>query len=409
VRKKILFFIRAFEIIGPQTIRFSEIIKYLPEEYDIHILCFSLDNDSPKLEKIENFTVHRIPYSFLGRIFNAGMKKRRFQHNAHKNNEVNIIKRIIRLVSKPLLFPDILIIDFLLRKNDIIKIMQQNFDLIVGSAFPFSILKVGKLLHSENIRTPFIYDIGDPFFQNPVNSKIRNYLAYKYETKYLKYVDWLVVTNNITKRHYISTFGIILRSKISVIPQAYPVLEVNSNWTNNLKKTLSYPLKLIYAGNFYKRLRNPFNLYKSIKYLGSNNTSLDIFGAVPKSLQCKNIDNIQFLGTLRYNDMIMNYQNYNVIVFMDNAFGLQTPGKIWELISLKKPILFITNRTDSPALEVMQRYNGCLIVKNEVNEIINGILRIIENSIHFTYHYDGHLYTWKDISSMYQDIFKKLS
>lgn len=404
--KKALFIVRAFDYIGPQSIRFNEITRHLQKYLDVHVLCFSLTPFEQPVEKVDNLTIHRLPYSQIGRILNSGLRTGANTHKGKDKAFGNLIFKFIRAVGKSILFPDIFIVEYFMSKQRVKNLLKQEFDYVIGSAFPFSILLYGKLVKSISPKPHFIYDIGDPFFMNSVNNYLRNKIAFYYERHYLKFIDQLIVTNESTLLHYKKYFPKQSAYKTHIIPQAFRVArEFSSQITHSEKVT--FPVQLIYAGNFYKKLREPYNLFSAIELTSIDKVELHIYGVVNKRFQRK-IDNVKFLGAVPYNELLKSYEKYQITVFIDNSKGFQTPGKIWELIALKKPILFISDRTDSPAIEIIRNYSGAMIVKNEIKSITIGLNSMLDEMPNIKCIYKGEIKNWDELSYDFKTLIESL-
>lgn len=404
--KKALFIVRAFDYIGPQSIRFNEIIRHLEKYLDIHLLCFSLTHFEHSLEKVNNLTIHRLPYSPIGRILNSGLRSGVNTPKGNDRTHKHLIYKTIRALGKSLLFPDIFIIEHLLSRKYVKNLANQNFDYVIGSAFPFSILLYAKLIKSISPKTQFIYDIGDPFFMNSVNNYLRNKMAFYFERHYLKFIDQLIVTNESTLIHYKQHFPKQTANKIHIIPQAFRVIrEFKTQKTQSVK--VAFPVQLIYAGNFYRKLREPYNLFSSIELTGIDKVELHVYGVVNKRFH-RNLDNIKFLGAVPYNELLKAYERYHITVFIDNSKGFQTPGKIWELIALKKPILFISDRTDSPAMEIIRNYSGAIIVKNDINSITQGLNLMLKEFSNIKCNFKGEIKNWNELSEDFKSLLENL-
>jgi hypothetical protein len=57
-------------------------------------------------------------------------------------------------------------------------------------------------------------------------------------------------------------------------------------------------------------------------------------------------------------------------LFIDNEKGVQTSGKIYELITSNRPILILTNLNRCCLFEELVGMPGVFLVENEVNSII---------------------------------------
>lgn len=101
------------------------------------------------------------------------------------------------------------------------------------------------------------------------------------------------------------------------------------------------PIKLIYAGMFYQKIRNPEFMLSTLSKI--KNIKLDLFvgrGECEKILDSYISDNVtrtDFVNRGRYEEMICN--EYDILVNVGNISTLQAPSKMLELLSSGRPIL----------------------------------------------------------------------
>lgn len=412
--KKILFIVRSFSKGGPQPIRFQNIINFLKDDYDIHIIEFI--HDKEKIISEDGISIHQLQYSKIGRIINplktnTSIRVDKMLKKSVTANFVFYIKSFIR----GLFFPDTLCFEINKLRKKIFSLEKQfDFEIVVASAFPFSTLAVSKKIKQSYPSIKFLYDIGDPFYGNAKNGFIRNYFAKKYENYYLRFIDKLIVTNELTKKHYSETYGKSLtENNIAVIEQG-----IKSDFIKNIETAFSLKEKkeitLTYAGQLYIKLREPFALYEAIKK--SNLTKkqstlyLLMLGSYNKyfiKIQIAPI-HIKYLGAVNQMEVFDIYLKSDIIVFIDNAFGMQTPGKIFELIAVGKPILFISNNLGSPASQIAKQFNHIFYSENNPNSIITCIEKIIDQD---NYNIDNSLlkhFSWEYRAIQYKESLESL-
>ena len=90
----------------------------------------------------------------------------------------------------------------------------------------------------------------------------------------------------------------------------------------------------------------------------------------------------------------MEYLKADIIVFIDNAYGIQVPGKTIELLAFNKPILFISSNGQSASIKYFQSCQNFLKVENtykSIEQILNS-LKIM---------FEPETITGKDISGYY--------
>lgn len=392
--RKILFVVRSFSQSGAQPLRFRMILNFLKEEFEVHVLEIHHDKADSYYEKCIWF--HKIEYSLPGKFlnYNETKKKTKTTNTTHTDIKSTLFfKSILKKKVRKIFFPDILIFE----KRRLIKktlelISINEFQIVVSSGFPFTTMVLSKEVKEKYPFVRFIYDIGDPFFGNSQNGFIKNYFARYYEKKYLKYIDNLVVTNNVTLKHYLKNFGKeIKQDQIEIIQMGVNlefIEEMEQHFPFINKGRPDKNMDFVYAGQLYKSLREPFELYKAVAKWNSNIESgkinLFMYGSFRDAYKIRDSSshNIYFKGLASNEEIIGTYFTCDVIVFIDNAWGMQTPGKIFEVSAIGKPVLFISDNKESPAFEVVKDFKHFFFCRNNHIDIINTI-KYIDRDISF--------------------------
>ncbi len=394
-KKSVLFIARSYTLDVPRGLRFQNIIKYLEKDYNVHILAF--DHNSPVKESLDH-SLHFLKYSMLSKI----LKKNTF-FPFLRNTARGKLLGLFNLIFNKLLFPDNFIIE---RKKIIKKIVELDkeygFEIVVGVAFPITTFSIGKELKEKGLDFKWIIDIGDPFAENSAHnfSKRAKGKAESYEENTLSYADAIVVTNSLTKKMYKEKYQKLSEKEIVVIPQGANVMMQDKK-----NQVINSEFILVYAGIFYPKLREPYELFKAIEQW-KEPCSFKIYGMQ----NIYNIDSkkINFMGRTSHENIIKAYSHADVLVFVDNAYGLQTSGKIFELLTMEKPILFISDNLESPTKELLGEYNFIFYSKNSARDIEQELKNIKKNKESCIFDFDTDSVSWKHRSEKYVKLFEKI-
>ena len=317
-----------------------------------------------------------------------------------KENKTGIIRKIMNKCMRKLpLLPDsdILVLNRYKRKiKDLFKNNQYNIVLI--GILPFSFLYLTKYIKNINSDIKIIVDMTDPISANMYFSidndnkskSFKNRFMINYEKKYMKFVDVLTVLNEEIRQYYLKRFNNI--RKIIVIEQGIEEDIIIANTSNS---TAPEKLNLIYAGNFYKYYREPFELYKSIDK-SKLNLMLIVYGSFKKCFIPPNKSMFYYGGRIPREKLKWMYTKAHIIVFIDNKDTIQVPGKILEILALNKPILFIYYNSNSPTIKIVKKYKGIHLTRNHCDEINHTINRIIQIN---RFNYDRNMsdYHWNNL------------
>jgi hypothetical protein len=353
--KKILFISRSNINDLPGGVRFNNYVNYLYKKCDLTII---------------NLTNNLWIYS--------------------RKNLIQILTN--RLIKKLPLLPDCDILILNHYKKEIKKaIKKQTFDVIIIQVLPYSFLYLPEFIRSINAKVHIIVDLSDPATASisyKYFSKKRQLFYHNLEKESLKYINTLIVLNKELKLFYENKYKI---NNVMVIEQG-----IDYKFTSISKPTSrNNPISLIYAGNFYKKGREPLELYKAIELL-QNKVKLSIYGYI-KSEYCPP-DNLCFHlgGRITREELHIEFEKCDIIVFIDNKDTLQVPGKTLETLALNKPVLFIYFNEDSPTLNYIKDQPGIYLAYNQFEAIADAIERLISfNCFYFERKLDE--YYWHNL------------
>jgi len=322
-------------------------------------------------------------------------------------------KLIYRQIIRRFSFPDEYI--FIRRwyiRNTLSELKSGSYDAVILGVQPYSFYRIAGIIKKNYPQIKLIIDISDPFYGNvtvlPAWNILLKALAKRYENKYASLADHLVVLNEEIKIFYGKTYGI---RNISVIEQGFDHL-MAERIVNSLKsipkieKSISEPVVLVYGGIFYKKLREPFELYKAVESPGIN-VKLKLFGKInPKFLPFSS-EKIEYHSRVSQEELFREYLQADIIVFIDNAYGIQVPGKTTELMLFNKPILFISSNDQSVSLRYFKNFNKLIRVDNNAGAIRQGLAsRKIAGSREADSGLDLRAYYWQNLIPRFLPLIK---
>lgn len=396
----ILVISKSINLNSPQAIRFNNLINQWTLTHKISLVSY--DNEvNINSENFKHFPVKL--NSFNKFIIKLNSNE---QRNSTLPKRRKIRSFFKRLKLKTLLFPDIFILENKnLKKKILYALNKSHYDIVILSAFPFSYLIHSEFIKRNTKNTKIIYDTGDPFYGNSSKTSIglfQKLFSFQFEKHYLKYIDFLVLPNNFLKSIYLQNYSEVISEKsIIVIEQGY-------NIVSNLKAiplSLNKHKKLIYAGSFYKKIREPYELFNAINE--SNNVSLDIFGNIQQEFIIET-DKIKFPGVLTQEKILQKYSEYDAIVFIDNFSGVQIPGKVYEILNARKPVLYIYQEK-TPTYFLFENYNYVIFSQYNKSKIIYALEELFNNLKlkEYNFNFNGENYTWAYLSKKYIELINK--
>ena len=266
---------------------------------------------------------------------------------------------------------------------------RQKFDIVYIQTRPFSFTGLIGLVRKLFPSAKICMEMTDPlsinvkFHQYP---KFRQHQLLQYEKK-LKNLDCLIVLNEEIKKYYSSY---VPNGQVLVVEQGVSDKLIESLSTIYSKEDYE-EIRLIYAGSFYQGIREPFELYKAVEE--SSNSKLDVFGNFNAEFVINN-NAISCHGIISPEQLYRRYQIYDWIVYIDNDSAYQVPGKLYEILSSQKAILFISNNINSPSYKIASKYEGVYFVKNNSQEIESVLEKVRPSQ---KYLRDPHEFCWSTL------------
>ncbi len=406
--KSVLFIVRSFSGTGAQPIRFRQIISHLAGGFNIHVLELTHGRSGVRVE--DGITIHSLRYSLPGRIVNphvAATGAVPLKSGSYAR-PVAVIKRHIR----SLFFPDTVITEAARLRREAVRLTSvYGFSAVVLSAFPFSVLLCAGALKRQ-AGTRIILDVGDPFYGNSRNGFIRDFLALRFERRHLRYIDSLIVTNEMTRNHYLRTFSHPGAEAIHVIPMGISESLASGPDAGRVSPAFAGSAErfvLAYAGQLYRNLREPFELYRAVISLNSEpgaGVELRMYGSFSREFSAGygTDESVRFMGQVPHGSMGAVYGSAGAVVFIDNAYGMQTPGKVFEVILTGRPVLFITDRNESPSLEVIKGLSHVIISQNSAGMIAAAIRKIMVMTPEYPSGEQVSRFLWEKRAAAYKEV-----
>jgi hypothetical protein len=306
-------------------------------------------------------------------------------------DRITLFKKVI---NKIFIFPDVYHLYSTKYKKEIRSKIEKNcYESIVISVLPHSFLSLASFIRKLNPKLKIIVDMTDPLSINV--TYLSYWLIYRlyikcYERRQLRSVDRLIVLNESIKQYYIENYPSL--EEVIVLEQGTNANEykVNSSFIKNGER-----LELVYAGMLYTKLREPFDLYEAIANCAFP-IRLSVYGSFKKRFLPPVTDRFYYGGLVDKELLRTKINAFDVLVFIDNFYGIQIPGKILENLATNKPLLFIYENENSPTLKYVQEYEGIFYAKNNAEEIQNALNRISSNERVF-YERNITKYYWENL------------
>lgn len=322
-----------------------------------------------------------------------------------KHNDSSL-DRAVNFILGRLIFPD----KYLLRthryKSVLVKLLKDlSSDIVIIGCTPFSLLLLASLIKRERPDVRLIVDLSDPFSFNMdiMESMIRTSIARIIERISFPYVDHIIVLNEYIRNVYARLYP-LWADKFKVIEQGVDTDFIESVKTEKPTHSSTRKFTFLYAGGFYRKGRNPRELFEAFIIQGGI-CKLLVYGHVRSSLRSKGNASIEYHKPIDKASLASITAQADALVLMDNEYGYQVPGKTLETLASGKPVLFIYNNKESPSLTYVKEAKGVVWAKNNAAEIKTAIIRIIGGDYEEPY-FDYSQYTWDNLRNKYDGLLK---
>jgi FkbM family methyltransferase len=232
------------------------------------------------------------------------------------------------------------------------KVNMNTIDLIYTTSWPYSDHVIGYYLKSK-YNKPWVADFRDEWTNNPYANYDKNGLRYKLEysmeKKIVDTADKVITTTPLSSENYRKIFN-LKEEKVVTITNGYDeedFEDIDTEKTNMNKK-----FTIIHNGLLYG-IRTPVTFLKAVKSLVDeelvSQDEIEIqftenkdneWGDFVKELQLDKI--VKFIGQLNHKESLINANKADVLLLIvgpGEKNKAMYPGKIFEYLRLKKPIL----------------------------------------------------------------------
>jgi|GEM_PF-3256366 len=363
--RSVLFITVSFPpVCSPRSIRCLYFVNHLVQSgFKVDVVTLNLQGGISRVDidlcnKLNPMVrLYRIPSHVRALLIkpNTGQGATRYKGIVHRILYPRAL-RVGKSIIRKLAFPDPFIFDVPWVLKEVLRRMcRYHYDFIVTSAHPVSTYFLGWIVKLKSPSTKWVMDLGDPWAFNEElvwGRGILRILTLFIEKIFLSRVDGLVVTNPQIRDLYSAIFG-LSRESICVIPQGVDVKIYDKIiQARNERGNSGDPqcIRFVYTGIFYDRIREPAVLYQALQLLPNEikrKICFDFYGYIPKKFTSDISDDmgrriVNFHGNVSHLSAIRAQCYADILVLFGNKGRLQIPGKLYEYIVARKPILYIS-------------------------------------------------------------------
>lgn len=298
-------------------------------------------------------------------------------------------------------------------------VKREKFDVMFSMHEPPSSHICALKIKKEFRDLPWVTYWSDPWLKDSTRaniSKARRKFEGSFEKKIVELSDRFIFVTKANRDDYVSSYNIPME-KTFIVTRGY-----DEKQYSEIKKTTNPNLinkdkvNFVYAGEIFSKLRdvNPFicalNNIKENNVALYNKLNVMFFGNIDDE-DIKNklmkVENVNVSARIPYDEALGYMLKSEVLLLFGNKNSKQTPAKIYDYFGADGLIFVILGDENDPIKDVVKNKKKCVVVNNNIQEIVNGINKIasmLENNEKY-----GPIeeYKWEYISKRLNDILKE--
>lgn len=241
------------------------------------------------------------------------------------------------------------------------KVKEENaksrYDLIIAvvQPFGFAILasKIKKLLN--NVPDCYLYML-DPYVFNYTMPASKTEKRKKQFEKYTCNYDGMIITRGIYEETQRKQFQINKKHVVVDLPNLVEnkAYEIRNNYPDKTE--------VLFAGWFYKDIRNPELMFRVFEKLFNinENLALTLFSRgcndIVNDFAKKYSDRVNLCGIVTHQELQNYTRGVNILLNLGNSIVNQLPSKVFEYIAIGKPIINFYFNDDDTSLYYLIKY-----------------------------------------------------
>jgi glycosyltransferase involved in cell wall biosynthesis len=252
---------------------------------------------------------------------------------------------------------------------------SHRFDWVISVSHPFSGHMVAWLIRKYAHGAQWFVDIGDPFYlmaePSPNNRRLYARLNLCMESRILDCADAISVTTESTQRLYEAQFPRVC-GKMHMMP---PLLSLPDAVSPAQRYLSNNPIRLVFVGTLYRRLRNPRFLLEcfsvlaaalpqgtiELHFYGAINDCADEFDACPATVR----ETVVKHGLVGRAEVMQAMIDADVLVNIGNDSESQLASKVIEYMAVGKPILNLISLVDDTSVAALADYPAALTLSRD--------------------------------------------
>ena len=394
------------------------------DENEVHLLTVNFPKNSIYYDEyILSMLNEKVKMHIIsgGKIFEKIMPKKpsnKAEVNSSQNNK-RFIKSMLKKGKSIIAVPDMYFNWAKAASKYGIELMKkEKFDVMFSMHEPPSSHICAMKIKEEFKDLPWVTYWSDPWLKDSTReniSPVRRKYEQSFERKVVNLSDRFIFVTKANRDDYVNSYNIPIE-KTFIVTRGYDEKQYKEiKEKSNPKLIEKEKINFVYAGEIFSKLRNvnPFidalNVIKNENIDLYNKLNIMFFGNIDSD-EVKNklnaIDKVSVSPRISYDEALGYMLNSQVLLLFGNKNSKQIPAKVYDYFGAEGLIFVILGDENDPIKDVVKNKEKCIVVNNNVDEIVNGINKIASMIELGIKHGAIEEYKWQYISKRLNDILR---
>ncbi len=256
-------------------------------------------------------------------------------------------------------------------------------DCIYATGGPWSCLIAATILH-KLCNVPLVLDFRDPWVTNPNllgKSGLLRSIQTIMESACVKSARVVIANTEELRQDFISRYAYIDPNRFVTITNGFEDITRVTNYSNK-------HFTIVHAGTLYQS-RNPINFLRAIvdlvkdRMLQTETLRVQLVGGISiidttieSELRSKVLQSVlEIIPRVSHDEVLLIQQNACALLLIQTGFPLQVPRKLYEYISLARPVLAIAEHNSATARVINELHLG-YVAEDNVDSIKSAIMAL---------------------------------
>lgn len=394
------------------------------DENEVHLLTVNFPKNSIYYDEyILSMLNEKVKMHIIsgGKIFEKIMPKKpsnKAEVNSSQNNK-SFIKSMLKKGKSIIAVPDMYFNWAKAASKYGIELMKkEKFDVMFSMHEPPSSHICAMKIKEEFKDLSWVTYWSDPWLKDSTReniSPVRRKYEQSFERKVVNLSDRFIFVTKANRDDYVNSYNIPIE-KTFIVTRGYDEKQYKEiKEKSNPKLIEKEKINFVYAGEIFSKLRNvnPFidalNVIKNENIDLYNKLNIMFFGNIDSD-EVKNklnvIDKVSVSPRIPYDEALGYMLNSQVLLLFGNKNSKQIPAKVYDYFGAEGLIFVILGDENDPIKDVVKNKEKCIVVNNNVDEIVNGINKIASMIELGIKHGAIEEYKWQYISKRLNDILR---